>query len=207
MTESTRKLADIEVIGGHPAVDFVNTLTAWDAGSPEDYLHSYDDLLEWSVMADLIGPLSVKRLSANPEADKLAALEAARALRASMYAIFSARAAGKVLPRKALDHLNDVIRETIRWRRLGGDSETGFTEICCMWNFSGAPASAVLGPVAWKAAELLELGDLSRLKGCLGEHCGWLFLDTSKNRSRQWCSMKTCGNVAKVKRFREKASG
>ncbi|MGA2590961.1 MAG: CGNR zinc finger domain-containing protein [Bryobacteraceae bacterium] len=34
--------------------------------------------------------------------------------------------------------------------------------------------------------------------------CGWMFLDTTRNRSRQWCDMRDCGNRAKVRRFREK---
>ncbi|MBA3694513.1 MAG: CGNR zinc finger domain-containing protein, partial [Acidobacteria bacterium] len=28
--------------------------------------------------------------------------------------------------------------------------------------------------------------------------------DTSRNRTRQWCDMKDCGNLAKVRRFRAK---
>jgi predicted RNA-binding Zn ribbon-like protein len=42
------------------------------------------------------------------------------------------------------------------------------------------------------------------VRQCGGESCGWLFLDTSRNRSRQWCDMRDCGNLAKVRRFRER---
>jgi predicted RNA-binding Zn ribbon-like protein len=31
-------------------------------------------------------------------------------------------------------------------------------------------------------------------------HCGWLFLDRSKNRSRLWCDMAVCGNREKARR-------
>jgi predicted RNA-binding Zn ribbon-like protein len=31
-----------------------------------------------------------------------------------------------------------------------------------------------------------------------------LFLDISKNSRRQWCDMQTCGNLAKVRRFRRR---
>jgi predicted RNA-binding Zn ribbon-like protein len=31
-----------------------------------------------------------------------------------------------------------------------------------------------------------------------------LFFDTSRNGRRAWCDMKTCGNLAKVRRFRSK---
>jgi predicted RNA-binding Zn ribbon-like protein len=45
---------------------------------------------------------------------------------------------------------------------------------------------------------------------CEGEGCSWLFLDTSRNRSRRWCSMEDCGNRAKARRHyerRQKARG
>lgn len=48
---------------------------------------------------------------------------------------------------------------------------------------------------------LISEKELSRVKKCEGYPCGWLFLDTSRNRSRRWCSMADCGNRAKAKRF------
>lgn len=45
---------------------------------------------------------------------------------------------------------------------------------------------------------LLALPDPRRLKAC--GHCGWLFLDRSKNRSRFWCDMAVCGNRTKASR-------
>jgi predicted RNA-binding Zn ribbon-like protein len=50
---------------------------------------------------------------------------------------------------------------------------------------------------------LIELGDRSdRLKMCANDQCHWLFLDESKNHSRQWCGSATCGNRERVRRFR-----
>ncbi len=60
----------------------------------------------------------------------------------------------------------------------------------------------VLWSVSRSAAELLTSGELSTLRQCGGEECGWLFLDPSRNHSRQWCDMRDCGNRAKVRRFR-----
>jgi predicted RNA-binding Zn ribbon-like protein len=47
-------------------------------------------------------------------------------------------------------------------------------------------------------------GSWPRLKACRGQACGWAFLDTTKNRSRAWCSMSVCGNRAKVRSYRER---
>jgi predicted RNA-binding Zn ribbon-like protein len=45
--------------------------------------------------------------------------------------------------------------------------------------------------------------DRARLRIC--GHCGWLFIDRSKNRSRIWCDMAVCGNRQKAaKHYRRK---
>jgi predicted RNA-binding Zn ribbon-like protein len=41
-----------------------------------------------------------------------------------------------------------------------------------------------------------------RLKVCLADDCQWAFYDTSKNRSRHWCSMGVCGNRQKTRSYR-----
>jgi predicted RNA-binding Zn ribbon-like protein len=52
---------------------------------------------------------------------------------------------------------------------------------------------------------LLELPEQAdRLKRCENDQCGWLFLDHSKNRSRQWCESGSCGNRQRVRRFRHR---
>jgi predicted RNA-binding Zn ribbon-like protein len=68
----------------------------------------------------------------------------------------------------------------------------------------GEHLESVLWPVARAASALLTSADLSRLRECGGRGCGWLFLDRSRNHSRQWCRMEDCGNVSKVRRFRQR---
>jgi predicted RNA-binding Zn ribbon-like protein len=43
--------------------------------------------------------------------------------------------------------------------------------------------------------------ELGKVKKCADTDCGWLFLDMSRNRSRRWCDMKSCGNRAKARRY------
>ncbi len=63
----------------------------------------------------------------------------------------------------------------------------------------GLAASAVL----W-ALELQWRGVWERLRLCRSDSCHWAFLDQSKNRSRVWCDMATCGAKAKAKAYRER---
>ncbi|WP_377295588.1 CGNR zinc finger domain-containing protein [Rhizobium sp. SGZ-381] len=55
------------------------------------------------------------------------------------------------------------------------------------------------------ALRLLSLPQKDRLKIC--GHCGWLFVDRSKNRSRFWCDMTVCGNRAKAARHYRRQKG
>ncbi|MEV1026104.1 CGNR zinc finger domain-containing protein [Streptomyces sp. NPDC050264] len=79
---------------------------------------------------------------------------------------------------------------------------------------TGGDASGVLAPaphltaarkalaalaIAW--SELAVTGEAARLKRCSEHACAWVFWDTSKNRSRRWCSMRVCGNRAKARRY------
>lgn len=198
-----KTLENIEIVGGHPAVDFVNTVHNWTQAGPPDYLHDFDDFLGWSEKVGLLRH-SVPNFRARPKAEKVEAFEEVRRLRAHLRDIYLALGSGKRPPAEALEHLNEIVRRTVQWRRFRADGNDGCDGISCVWDLMDAPAIAALGPVAWKAAELLEHGPLDRIKECPADKCGWLFVDMSKNRSRQWCSMATCGNAAKVKRFRER---
>jgi predicted RNA-binding Zn ribbon-like protein len=47
--------------------------------------------------------------------------------------------------------------------------------------------------------------DWARLKLCGEPACRWVFYDRSRNHSSRWCSMASCGNRQKARRFRERA--
>jgi predicted RNA-binding Zn ribbon-like protein len=53
-------------------------------------------------------------------------------------------------------------------------------------------------------AEAMADGSWSRLKACRAETCQFAFIDTARNRSRQWCDMAVCGNREKARRFRSR---
>jgi predicted RNA-binding Zn ribbon-like protein len=72
---------------------------------------------------------------------------------------------------------------------------------------AGDGADAALALVLGVVAEAMAEGSWSRLKACPGPHCGWLFYDGSRNRSRQWCSMQLCGNRVKGREFRARRRG
>jgi len=59
----------------------------------------------------------------------------------------------------------------------------------------------ILAPLAHSVANILTTADASRIKQCREPRCSCYFIDTSKNRTRTWCSMQRCGNRQKVANY------
>ncbi len=62
----------------------------------------------------------------------------------------------------------------------------------------------VMSRIARSFADLLVHEEASRIKMCDNPDCQWIFFDESRNRVRRWCDDKMCGNIMKVRRFRER---
>ncbi len=43
-----------------------------------------------------------------------------------------------------------------------------------------------------------------RLKACRDHGCAWAFYDATRNHSRTWCDMQSCGNRAKARAYRSR---
>jgi predicted RNA-binding Zn ribbon-like protein len=70
------------------------------------------------------------------------------------------------------------------------------------WADARSDLASVLWPVVLSAQALLCTADCSRVKACSPpDGCGWLYYDSSRNRSRRWCSMQSCGNAAKARSY------
>ena len=52
------------------------------------------------------------------------------------------------------------------------------------------------------AHQAVLTGEFERLKAC--KACGWTFFDATRNHSRVWCDMATCGSAIKSKHYRER---
>lgn len=206
-----RSAPRFDLSGGGLCLDFANT---WeDRARPEgDKLDGYDDLLAFARQAGLLSPRASARLAerARVRPDEAeAAFRTACALRESIYRIFSARADGGSAPEEDLERINRALPDALvgmrveRVERPGtGEPEPSEDEPTYVWSRCDASETlaAPLRPIVRSAAELLVSNDLVRVRECHGKSCTWLFLDQSRNRSRRWCSMETCGNRAKARR-------
>jgi predicted RNA-binding Zn ribbon-like protein len=59
-----------------------------------------------------------------------------------------------------------------------------------------------LGRIVATLYAAMEDPSWTRLKLCRSQRCRWAFYDRSKNHSSRWCTMASCGNREKARRFR-----
>lgn len=190
-------IGETKLVGERLCLDFTNTVGG--RKGPEiifEKLHSYQDLLAWSVHVGILDRKDAKRLS--KRSSQRVVMRALR-LREAIYRICVAAVKNESPDVKDMKLLNHEIREARNHQFI--DSTFKLRSESPTEDLDG-----MLWPIALSAQELLTTDDLKRLQQCDGENCGWLFLDTSKNHTRQWCDMSDCGNRAKVRRFRSKSS-
>lgn len=196
----------IKLVGGQLSLDFANTVSYRGRQFPEEKLNSFQDLLDWSVLAGILDESDARKLSREggiqPEAAKRV-LERAVELREAIHRIFTANISAEPASDDDLDTLNRELREALTRLRLS--TEPGGYSLDFGWG--GDSLDQVLWPIARSASELLTSDDLVRVRRCAANDCDWLFLDTSRNRSRRWCDMKDCGNRSKARRFYERKRG
>jgi predicted RNA-binding Zn ribbon-like protein len=66
------------------------------------------------------------------------------------------------------------------------------------------PVAAALGQLAAGYARAVAAGGWRRLRRCPADDCAWAFWDSSASGARRWCTMKVCGNRAKVRSFAQR---
>lgn len=206
MTE--RMLADIQTsvfdfTGGRLCLDFVNTLRDRTEQTPRELLKCYDDLVVWGVQAQILPLAAGQRLLEVAEqrpAEATAALQQAMQLREAIYRVLQATIVETSPAAADLALLNTALASAMSRARLVPQEHS------YVWDWM--PADDVLERMLWdvarSAADVLTSSELHMVRVCAADDCNWLFLDTSKNQSRRWCSMKGCGNRSKVRKHYER---
>ena len=181
------------LVGGDPALNFLNTIHDWTATERRDYLTSYADTLRFGEASGLLSPAEVRRLRGAATAE----MRRLRDLRSRLERIFRAVVESHSPNRKDLDALardaaataamtiihrsNDHYTRTIDTARAG--------RATLRLRIVDAAIALLTGPP----------GTLKRIKACPA--CGWFFRDDTRSATRKWCSMATCGSAAKSRSY------
>ena len=203
MTETKpvrRQPPKFELIAGNVCLDFVNTLDDRPSAQPKELLKNYYELARFGEDTGILTPAQLdffyERAHLDPDETK-EAMRRAINLRESLYDIFMAVINKRKAPQLAMDRLNANLHDAALHSRLvqvEGKLEWHFEDMTSAYD-------AMLWPIARAAADLLASSDMALVRTCSSPTCRWLFLDTSKNHHRRWCSMQLCGNRAKVRKF------
>ncbi|MBR0645336.1 CGNR zinc finger domain-containing protein [Plastoroseomonas hellenica] len=188
-------------ISGHVALDLANTISWRDSPAEIDHLARFEDAMAWCRDAGILTPRAARRVAAAEPALRDRILTDLRRLRGIVYAIGGAVADGTVPPEAPRAALVAMLRNAL----AGAVLEPAAPEPLRLSFAAAEPRAAMIGPLAWAALDLFRQDLAGRLKQCPPDDCRWLFIDTTKNRSRRWCDMASCGNRAKVHRHRQAA--
>jgi predicted RNA-binding Zn ribbon-like protein len=201
MATSTR---DMPLNGGHPALDFVNTVDSRRGRWGPDLLRCCDDLIVLAARVGLIDEKQVvilDQLAKKRPQQAGTLVEEAISLREAIYDLFVVEDTNQPYPDKPFAVIHERARRARARQRLF-ETKEGF-----QWLQPISELTDLVDLFAWQASELLIRRHERRpVRECKGDNCGWLFLDTSKGGRRLWCSNATCGTHARVKRFRRKAA-
>ncbi|ADB29812.1 protein of unknown function DUF1470 [Kribbella flavida DSM 17836] len=166
-----------QLIAGHLLLDLVNTVS-WRL----DPARWVDNVADRAALDRWLTAAGLEAGSTRGVLDQVATV------REVAYRVLQPPAVGDEPSENDVDQLRELLVAAVARARI-------VTLSPLRWK-----ADDLAGELALAAWRLLEDENLSRLRQCQDDDCGWLFLDRTKNGSRRWCSSADCGNRARASR-------
>lgn len=199
--KAMRAFDSLPLIGGHAALDLLNTVEYRGRQDCGDRLNSFANLVRWSATAGLLTQAELIRMATRSDKRSPAcarSLAAAKELREALYAVLVAHLNEGPLPRTASRIVEHQIREARSFSRLQYvDGASPFS-----WHVPIHSPENVTARIADSASHLLLSLDRVVVNQCSGPNCDWFFIDHSHGHRRLWCQPNKCGNVVRVRRSR-----
>ena len=206
-------VTDVPLVGGHPALDLVDTLergpSSIDA-PPRDLLTDPHALLVWSTRVGLVESATADAVSqawaAAPGA-AAHALRCVREIREALHAVLMISIGSVSYDAETVFSATEIIHD--QWLSSAGRSSLELTpdvESAARIAFGRQPKHLLQDRVAESVVDALETLARDRIRRCPTENggCGWLFVDHTRNGSRRWCRMADCGTRVKTDRLTER---
>ena len=181
-----------KLVAGESSLDFVNTVSWPGRDREHDWLDRPENITLWARAIGIVDEDERKALHSRKRPDVAKELAAVRRVRHDLVEVLEPLGRGDEPPSTAVDVLNARIRRACARRTIDPVTKQW------MW---ATPDSIpdLLWPVIWNAGHVLTEVDRTRIGHCPA--CDWLFVDTTRNRSRRWCDMADCGSRDKALRY------
>jgi len=198
LAENKILINQLKLDGGWLCLDFINTVNNRKTETYIEYLSSYDDLLRWTERVEMLTPNQIMVLRSIAAKDALKAgkiwikvLEAREILYNLILSLVKQEFPSKI----TVAAYNKLLSHSLRKLQLNfAHPQKPEME----WKAKN-DLELPLYPIIKSVYDLLTLNLIHRVKECSA--CGWLYFDKSKNNSRRWCNMQTCGSLNKSRNF------
>jgi predicted RNA-binding Zn ribbon-like protein len=185
---------DVPDFGGHPAIDFANSILT-ERGRVQDALPDLASVLSWLAWKRLVPEDTSFYQWHTGDAERT--IRQVHELRALTRQILAALRDGRSLPSGAIPELN-------RWLGRSTGAIQIVTDIDSVYRLAFRPLSGKeadpLPLLAEIVASLLTKPAISeRIQQCANPECGAFFL-----AGKRWCSMERCGNQMKARAYYER---
>lgn len=190
-------------IAGRLWLDFVNTDDA-RLGVRVDSIASFEAFVNWLELANVVDAeraTLLRRRAAEQPSGATAALVETRRVRAFLRQLAEAGRGerGAQARANAVDEINRILGRSVGTRRVETTGTDGYARSFVP---VGDAFSGLVIPIIESAVDSLVRAELARIRNCADRRCPRYFADDTKNHTRRWCDMKTCGNRAKAARSR-----
>ena len=186
--EYMHEASDVERLGGHTAINFLNT-SRMNQGTLSDILQTDSDVRAWMKSMKLPEPVLDQPLR---EGELLAA---ARHLRDVVLEAVQFKKAGKRIVPSELNRLLALSKSHLTL-------DQAKDKLRIVRRYSASSPVEFLAPLIEEIADLLANGNFDLIRQCDGDVCVLWFLDQTKSHKRRWCNAETCGTRARVAAFR-----
>jgi predicted RNA-binding Zn ribbon-like protein len=183
-----------KLIGGAHCLDFVNLVSYRGTAREHDWLDPAANVGRWMAAAGIDGPPAGEVVAVGR-----GGIDALRRLREAMARVLLAVADHEPPPAVDVAALGRIATAAWHRRRL----VPGAGGVAATWDDTALDLRHRLALDA--AALLTSAASVRALRAC--DECRWLFLDTTRNRSRRWCDPADCGNRVRQRRHQQRAAG
>lgn len=196
----------VDTNAGAPCLAFLNSTDQPGGFSQHDDLQpGYANVLSWAWESGILDDEATRRVLAIARRHPRNASSIRRRImefRSALFRLVTATIAGQTPSMDDLALFEQEIRETYARAHIVTTNDGAR----CIWAWPDEPhLETILWEIVRSAEDVLFSDRVDRIRQCAGEECQKVFLDTSTNRSRRFCSTSGRGSRERVRRFRQDA--